>query len=115
MSAVSTPLASKTGCSIAAPTTITLPDKFVKASGKMSLVVKPTGAGSGNLAVSWVDSVLGATQVAKDDTGTAIVLSLADTSTLLIADLDIAQLILTPSAVSGVTDFAYSLTASHED
>lgn len=106
---------SASNCSIVDPTTITIDASsgFDARDCEFTLTIKPTGSGTGTIALSWADSAFDTTyQTAKDLANNAVTISLADAvSTIRITGIDLHKLKLTPSAVSGVTAYSYSLAA----
>ena len=107
-------ISTATGCSVASATTITIDEDsgFDARDSKFCLVIKPTGSGTGTLTPTWADSTFTTDfQTAYDAYGAAISISLAAVSTVIISGIDLHKLKLTPSAISGVTAYSYSLTA----
>lgn len=104
---------SATGCSVSVPTTITLDETtgFDLKDCKFCLTIIPTGAGTGTLGLTWADSKFATTfRAAVDGAGRACTVDLSvAASTVLISDVDLYKLMLTPTAVVGVTAYSYSL------
>lgn len=111
MSTLSTQLSKETGCPITRATVVNTTDYLNQTSSSLCLIITPTAAGVGTLAVSWRDSILGVVQTARDPFGNPVVINLEAAATLLVSGLDVAEIILTPTVSSGITSFSYSCTA----
>jgi hypothetical protein len=103
-------------CSVGAATTISIDyDRFPLEVGAFALTTVPNGAGSGTLNVEY--SLAAAPTVfvqALLADGSNCTLDLSKVDCVTFGGIDVHSVKLTPSGVSGVTDYAYSLAAFEE-
>lgn len=102
------------GCSVGAATTVELDGGVFDAEDSLfSITIVPTGAGSGTLNVEFSTYAAPTTFVqAKLDDGSNLTCDLSKVEVFTVLGVDLHSLKLTPSGISGVTSYAYSITAN---
>lgn len=104
------------GCSVGAATTISIDHtRFCEEVGAFALTTVPTGAGTGTLNVKYSLAAAPAVFVqALLSDGSNCTLDLSKVDCVTFGGIDVHSIELTPSGISGVTSYAYSLAAFEE-